>query len=191
MKSMNIKGEFKMSPVCWSWKNIRGSLRRIWQNLTWGWNETDVWSLDHTMAKWILPRLKYYRKIVHGYPSDFSRDNPDIKAVEWHEGEIDPGFEEWKLVLDRIIQTFEWVILDASDISDKYDKIDYHHFNLDFKFVDCEDGKGSKMELDGTPEEIVRHDELFKLYMEDCMVREEQIQLGLQLFARYYRNLWD
>ncbi len=45
-----------------------GKARRLWQRLTWGWDESEVWSLDWTFARWITPRLKLLRTEKHGVP---------------------------------------------------------------------------------------------------------------------------
>lgn len=55
----------------------------------------DIYSLDNTIARFILPRLKFYKKNVIGYP-------PDITL------------EEWKDILDKMILAFE-LILDTSE----------------------------------------------------------------------------
>ena len=59
-----------MSKIYWSWKNVSGSLNRIWQNITRGWNDSDCWNLDNTIAEFTLPRLKKLRETTTGYPSE-------------------------------------------------------------------------------------------------------------------------
>jgi len=36
-----------------------------------GFDDTELWNLDTTLAQFILPRLKRFKRIQHGYPSDF------------------------------------------------------------------------------------------------------------------------
>ena len=55
----------------------------------------DIYSLDNTIARFVLPRLKFFKKNIIGYP-------PDIT------------FEEWKDILDKMILSFE-LILDTSE----------------------------------------------------------------------------
>jgi len=62
-----------------------------------GWSPCELWSLDTTIAQFILPRLKGLRKNSGGFPGSFST------------------FEEWEAILDKMIVSFEW---HASD--DKY-----------------------------------------------------------------------
>lgn len=175
-----------MSPIYWSWKNIRGSLRRIWQNLTWGWNESDIWGLDHTIAAFVLPRIKLLKKEKVGCPilDGYESDDPDNKNFE-------EMHKEWDGILDKMIQTFEWILLDDDDISKECEKKE-PCFYLPFKFIPCNDGSGnSYMEYDATPEQIKKHEIIFKEYMDKCKKRREDIQVGLNLFAKYFQSLWD
>ena len=174
-----------MSQVHWCWTNLRGSFRRIWQNIRWGWNESDVWSLDVTIAKFILPRLKYLKKVKQGCPILDGYEHEDS------EEQFDKMHKEWDCIMDKMIQTFEWIINDNDDLSDTCEKENVN-FHLPFKFIPCNDGSDcSKMELDGTPEQIKEHDIIFKKYMDLMEEREKEIQKGLALFAKYYRGLWD
>ena len=54
-----------------------------------GFDDTELWNLDLTIANFILPRLKVFREQTNGYPSKF-------KAME-----------EWTKILDEIIEGLE------------------------------------------------------------------------------------
>ena len=55
-----------------------------------GFDDRDTWSLDHTLAKWLAPRLKRYKEvnIIVG-PTDKGRN--------------------WDQILDEMITTFEFL----------------------------------------------------------------------------------
>ena len=53
-----------------------------------GYDYKDTWDLDYATAKWILPRLKGFRKNHIGYPGDLTP-------------------EEWDAILDKMIAAFE------------------------------------------------------------------------------------
>lgn len=55
----------------------------------------DIYNLDSTIARFILPRLKFFRKKTFSCPYGFT-------------------LEEWKDILDKIILAFE-LILDTSE----------------------------------------------------------------------------
>lgn len=73
-------------------------------------NPKETWSLDVNLAKYIIPRLKKFKKLNNGYPSIGEMNTP----------------EKWDEALDKMIQAFEYVIdLDEYWIDDpKYDYTD-------------------------------------------------------------------
>ena len=42
--------------------------KKVYQKLTRGFSDDEVWSLDSTIVKFTLPRLRQFEKEVHGYP---------------------------------------------------------------------------------------------------------------------------
>lgn len=54
-----------------------------------GFDDTELWNLDVTIIKFMLPRLKVFRDKTHGYPSDFST------------------FEDWQAAIDDMIYWME------------------------------------------------------------------------------------
>lgn len=58
------------------------------QRLERGFDDTETWNLDYTIASFILPRLKRFKQVVNCYPDDIT-------------------FEEWQNVLDKMIYAFE------------------------------------------------------------------------------------
>lgn len=58
-----------------------------------GFDPSETWNLDYTFARFILPRLKYFRNNLHGYPSDLS-------------------MKKWEKILDKIILSFEIIVND-------------------------------------------------------------------------------
>ncbi|MGM8331755.1 hypothetical protein [Clostridium perfringens] len=55
--------------------------------------DSELWSLDTTLAKYILPRLEKYRNMERmSYPSKLS------------------GEEEWNDILDKMIYAFKYVL---------------------------------------------------------------------------------
>ena len=60
-----------------------------YQKITRGFTDLEIWNLDHTTAKWLIPRLKYLKENTCGYP-------PDLET-----------FEEWQEILQKMIDAFE------------------------------------------------------------------------------------
>ncbi len=61
-----------------------------WQRRIRGWDDRDTWSLDVSIAQFILPRLKRLREISNGYPEELTE-------------------ESWDMILDQMIESFEIV----------------------------------------------------------------------------------
>ena len=102
---------------------IKRSLRFFYQKLTRGWDDSETWNLEATLARHIVPRLKRFKELNNGYPQ-----------------ELTP--EAWNEILDEMI------------------------FALEFRARDTEE------QLDASTEEHTR------------------VQKGLELFGKYWGNLW-
>jgi hypothetical protein len=92
--------------------------RFLWQKITRGWDDSDTWSLDYTLAKWILPRLKRFKQLSFGCPTNFTEKQWDemIDEMIWafdyiandreneiftENGNFEKEREEWKKAEDR------------------------------------------------------------------------------------------
>jgi hypothetical protein len=68
------------------WKR---SFRFFLQRRTRGWDDGDTFSLDYSLAKVILPRLKRFKKLTIAVPCE-------LEEKEWHD------------ILDKMIAAFEF-----------------------------------------------------------------------------------
>lgn len=73
-----------------------------------GWDDSDLWSLDFTLAKWILPRLTEFKKVKRGVPclegfGSYHVDE-DYKKAE----------DEWDRIIDLMILSFELIVRDGN-----------------------------------------------------------------------------
>jgi len=64
-------------------------VRFFYQRLVRGWDDSDTWSMDHSLAKLILPRIKRFQEVRGGHPADMTDD-------------------EWEKILSEIVWGFEW-----------------------------------------------------------------------------------
>lgn len=155
----------------------------------------DTWGLDHTLAMIILPALIQLKHTKHGVPSeftdriggDFDRNLVFDFIKEDEDKVFDQLCDKWDEILDKMI----WSFLQLS-IENDYDS-QYHHGKLDFDWIESDHvytnpitGKSEKTyEMrDKNPGghwyDHVGH-----------MLHEKRIQEGLDLFGKYFRNLWD
>lgn len=110
-ESMKIRREKRFQNLCldvyywlyrhfeWLWKPriIKRLIERFWQKITRGWDDSECWSLDYTIAKFTLPRLIRLKEVMHGYPSAFA-DLGDIEANK-----------KWNEILDKMIFAMDYI----------------------------------------------------------------------------------
>lgn len=154
----------------------------------------DTWSLDHTLALIILPALLQLKATKHGVPHDFAEAGGEDYAAqdsfdfykETHNEAFEQKCKEWDEVLDKMIWSFQQLLMD------NYDNL-YHHGKGEYDFVETDklfpNPLTGKMEktyqmVDRNPDEHWYDHVGHKLH-------EDRIQEGLELFGKYYRALWD
>ena len=88
---------------------IKRRFRFLWQRLTRGWSDDDTWNLDIPIAKFILPRLRRFKELNNGYPSDMTE-------TEWDE-KIDQMIEAF----DLLIKTYDGDVDETVETDEKID----------------------------------------------------------------------
>jgi hypothetical protein len=68
--------------------HIRKFFLYKYQKIFRGFGDNELWNFDTTIAKYIVPRLKRFKELQHGYPANLKE-------------------EEWNEILDQIIYSFE------------------------------------------------------------------------------------
>lgn len=74
-------------------------LRMAWQRATRGYDSSDLWSVNHTIAKLVVVACRSMRENGMGYPSEFA-DPPYGDGQGWEAWEkillkIEEGFQAW------------------------------------------------------------------------------------------------
>lgn len=153
----------------------------------------DTWNMYHTLALIIYPMLLQLKETKHGVPGEFAdiggENYSTQESFDFYKDSYKDSFDEsckrWDEVLDKMIWSFEQLI------NDDYDS-KYHHGEAKFEFVDTEPMPNpvtGKMEVmhqmvDTNPDEHWYDDVGHRLH-------DDRIQEGLDLFGKYFRNLWD
>jgi len=137
----------------------------VWisQWFKWGFSERQLWSLDHTVTDFILPRLKAYRHGDGNKHTDGPSGTPLLSGYNAEEMTIEDDVamrEEWLDILDKMILAFEYHKLDMNDV-------------------------------ETTNTIWLQKEEQWSDYREENERREKIIAEGLGLFAKYYQYLWD
>lgn len=63
-----------------------------------GFDDTELWNLDITFAKFIIPRLKAFNKINNSCPAKLCYDK-----------DFNKGLEDWHAIINSMIHAFELV----------------------------------------------------------------------------------
>ena len=89
----------------------------------------DTWSMDHTLAKIVVPMLKQLRDTTHGSPVVDWEDRPDHLIgciIEPFNGEVDEFFHQaWDWVLTEMIYSFQHSIdqWDDEEVEVDHDRV--------------------------------------------------------------------
>lgn len=89
-----MKNLFWKVKMWFKWKFLKQHVRYFFQRRFRGWDDSETWCLDQSIAKFILPRLKRFKELNNGYPGDLDE-------------------EGWNQALDKMIFAFEWAASDA------------------------------------------------------------------------------
>jgi hypothetical protein len=151
-------------------------------------DDTDLWSMDHTLALIIVPMLKKLKEQKHGTPYTDREDAPDGPEFE---DDSDPtrdpsGYSEarWNYIMDRMIWSFEQ-ILDEDEGHWNYYVPYEENEHVERLFISGKDGEKKYLDTEERARKRGRYDpELHRQY-------NDKIAVGLKLFGKYYRNLWD
>lgn len=158
-------------------------------------NKSDTWSLDHTLALIILPALLQLKNTMHGVPIDFSEVGGESyshqMSFDFYTETADEmfnmhGLKRWEETLDKMIWSFEQIAYD------NWEEQYYHGENIKWDTVEDDPMMNpltNKLEptyrlVDANPEDHWTDFEGLKAH-------KAKIQEGLELFGKYYSNLWD
>jgi hypothetical protein len=151
-------------------KRILKPIKHLWQRITRGFSDDDLWQLDYVFAKFILKRLEAFsqypkqgRPIFDG-EEDFKKFKKTLLDKEDDPLQISKLFygddwniydEYWKLILDKMQWSFKYVI-------------DGYAVNTGYSYV-------------------LPIEEMIEFHKRNYEVFQE----GMQLFAKYYCHLND
>ena len=153
----------------------------------------DTWNLDHTLALIILPALLQLKATKHGIPHEFAEvggANHDMQSsfefyTETHNESFEEGCKRWDAVLDKMIWSFQQLVLDDWESQYHYGEPKFDWEPSD-PFIDPVTGKS-----EDTFRMVDKNPDDHWTDIEGMRKHEERIQEGLELFGKYYRHLWD
>ncbi len=154
----------------------------------------DSWNLDGTLAIIILPLLIQLKYSKQGVPNDFA----DVGGASWeaqesfdfykesHNDAFEEGCKRWEEVLDKMIWSFQQIALE--DYDEKY-----HHGDAKFDWIKTNKQFPNPItgKLEDTFQMVDKNPDDHWYDVVGHLEHEKRIQEGLELFGKYYRNLWD
>ena len=141
---------------------------------TYKFNRNELWNLDIALSKVIADGLIQFRDMKkHGVPSEFCIENDDINLTISNQNWID--------CINKMIYAFE---NDEPEVPNGI-------FNNWFEEVDENDiSYVNGVKLTKCNIKVINQP-LYDAYKEKQRIHEEKVQEGLELFAKYFKNLWD
>lgn len=154
----------------------------------------DTWSMDHTLALIVYPMLLQLKATKHGVPSNFcevgGEDYVDQDSFDFYKETYNDSFNEkvklWDEVLDKMIWAFKQIAFEDYEAKYHHGKSEWDFVKSDHTFPNPITGK-----LEPTYQMVDRDPNSHWFDIDGQMLHEERIQEGLNLFGKYYRNLWD
>lgn len=154
----------------------------------------DTWSMDNTLSHIILPMLLQLRVTKHGIPHEFAdvggedhsyQDSFDFYKETYNES-FESGVKRWEEVLDKMIWSFQQ--LAEGNYGDQY-----HHGVMDMDWEPTNEQIFNPItnKMEDTFQMIDRNPTEHWYDVDGEMLHDQRIQEGLELFGKYYRNLWD
>ena len=170
---------FQLKPYWW-FRDVKYWFRRKRQKWTTGFPHEESWDFKSALASWALPRLKHMKDNLHGYPS---RLIPEEKLEEMFAGKEvvregwdireESGMKEWNKILDKIIWSFE-------NHDNEPTPTEPENYDSRCNMTKYDDGSTEYEHLDDRPWDWT-----------ECEVHDKKVQEGLDLFAKYYKDLWS
>jgi hypothetical protein len=149
-------------------------------------DKQDTWNMAETLAEIILPMLKQLKAAKHGSPGtmpafgestdhqwpqmafDFYKENDDAAWRRAH--------DQWDEYMDKMIWSFEQIVIEDRDSQ-------FHSGHSNWTMQPNPNGSGATM-VTGPGHTAKFDNKAYTAYY-------EKIQEGLDLFGKYYMNLWD
>lgn len=157
------------------YRSTKRFIKSTYQRLTKGYADAECWSLDYSLAKWILPRLKHFRNNLTGTPARLENIGDDcIGHCVTPEVKCSCNsltMEEWQEKLDQMIYAFEFILTEDDILQECYPK--------DYKWGFSTTENGIVWKDDRKPDYT---------YYNEC---QEKYKIGIKAFSVYFRNLWD
>ena len=150
------------------WERTREKIRDTKQRLTTGFPHNEAYGFTDWFAQSALPRLKFLRDNTHSFP-----DLTDETKRYGEADASDEGLVKWKEEIDKIIWSLE-------HYDDDIRPIPPENHNPKSLRTEFSDGSTQYTPIDDRPHDFT-----------PCEEHKKRVQCGLDLFAKYFYDLWS
>lgn len=135
------------------------------QRIERGFDDTELWNFERSIAKYVLPRMLVFKTKTMGYPPDFKT------------------FDEWLETIDKMIYAFDHIV-NEERYTDELEETLGVTWDGVIETKKLPDGNYELVHTDKYD------DELMARYRDEQHKVTEKINEGLMLFGKYFRHLW-
>jgi hypothetical protein len=154
----------------------------------------DTYSVDHTLALIIYPMLLQLKETKHGVPSEFcevgGEDYGPQDSFEFYKETHDEawqvGAKRWDDVLEKMIWAFRQLLDDSWEDNYRFGKAKWSWKETDHMFPNPITGV-----MEPTYQMVDENPGQHWVDYAGIEMHNARIQEGLELFGKYFRNLWD
>jgi hypothetical protein len=79
----------KMKKIKYRIRMLKRAIRFFFQRMTRGWDDSELWSLDYSLARLISPRLQLFARNTKSFPGNMTE-------------------QEWSIILNKMCESFEY-----------------------------------------------------------------------------------
>ena len=182
------------------------NVKRAYHRIRYGYCDMDVWSIDWWFLNVVPNMLEDLKNTVHGYPSEFNSIPHALEGIDAQKEVDEACMKRWKATLSEIIFLLREANEDTCTRENKYEE-EYRKAQAKFTEKYGVFGEGLKTEEEKEGEkkkassriymlgDVPEYEEIDRLHFEEykdiCDYRDECKDKGLDMFKKWFWNLWD
>ena len=172
-------------------KELPQDIKHIYQRARKGYSYRDLWSIDYWFMEIMPKMLTDFKKNLHGCPAQFVNREDGTKYQD-----VENGMKDWEEVIDRMIFCFREMNDDTCSMKNEFEDEYFKQWNKgkfwEDRFISCEDDehKGChRLDTGEIEPELDKNYHKKAIEIEDY--KDKMKSEGLELFNKYFWNLWD
>jgi len=166
-------------------KEFPQDIKHIYQRARKGYSYRDLWNIDYWFMEIMPEMLTDLKKNNRGCPMQFIDGESDA--------DFENGMKKWHDILDRMIFCFREMNDDTCSMKNEYEdeffKQRYEGKSFEDRFVKNEDGQTYSLIEGNVDPELQENYHKKTLEIEEY--KDKMKNEGLELFSKYFWNLWN